>query len=621
MAVLFFGGFFDHEKDKIIFSKGHAAPLLYSLYHAAGMITSEELLTLRKFGSRLEGHPTPKFPFVEVATGSLGQGLSMGVGMAMGSRQNVFVLFGDSEMAEGQIWEALEIAAYYKLNNLIGILDVNRLGQRGETMLGWDLETYQKRISSFGWNTIVIDDGHDLEKIYNSFQSVIPASTAKRGERNSQSNNSPTMIIAKTVKGKGISFLENQEGWHGKTLTKEELDRALKEIGDVNHNVATGGEKLRDPDSAQISGYAKRVEHWWEKVFRQNLSQQKLEIPRYARNDKMSAREAYGDALVELGKINPNIVVLDAETSNSTFADKFNNAYPERFFEMFIAEQNMISTAVGLSKQGFIPFVSSFSAFLTRTFDQIRMAQYSNANIKIVGSHCGVSIGPDGPSQMGLEDIAMMRSILNSTVFYPSDAVSTLKLTEIMANTDGIFYLRTTREKTPVLYSETDEFKIGGSKILRQSEKDTAVIFSAGITIHEALKTYEELKKQNVFVSVVDLYCVKPLDIETVTKFALKTKRVVVVEDHYPAGGLGEAVLSTLNQQASKPAFAEATAGKPVNSLRPSKPPESRGEVGLTRNPLTITHLCVRKIPCSGTSKELLKYEEINSQAIIRSIL
>ncbi|MBI3366624.1 transketolase, partial [Candidatus Roizmanbacteria bacterium] len=440
LGTLFFGGFLhydlDHPKnllnDKVIFSKGHASPLLYSLYHVAGTILYEELMSLRKFDSVLEGHPSPRFKYIDVATGSLGQGLSIGVGMAMGiklkkiaSKPKVWVLLGDSEMAEGQIWEAMEIASYYKLNNLIGILDVNRLGQRGETMLGWDLDTYEKRAQSFGWKTIIVDDGHDLEKVDSAFKTATELSLLP--------NNKPVMIIAKTMKGKGVSLLENKDGWHGKSVPKEMLENALKELGNVNLNVRG---KISLPETQRLniksSSYAKASED------KQNYDP-KIEAEKitYKFGDMVATREAYGEALVSLGQIHEDLIVLDGEVSNSTYAEKYKKVFPDRFFEMFIAEQNMISTALGLSKMGYAVYSSTFAAFLTRTYDQLRIAQYSKPNIKLCGSHAGVSIGEDGPSQMALEDLAMVRGLLESIVLYPSDGVSSQKLTELMFDYNG----------------------------------------------------------------------------------------------------------------------------------------------------------------------------------------
>ncbi len=595
MTTLFFGGYYHYNlknpqnlaNDRFVLSKGHASPLLYSLYHVAGAITYEELMTLRQFGSRLEGHPTPRFPYVDVATGSLGQGLSMGLGMALGMRlknqqSNVFVLMGDSEMAEGQVWEAMEIASYYKLNNLVGIVDVNRLGQRGETMLGWDIDTYVKRIEAFGWITVTIGDGNNLDQVLEAYKNI------------DMVRDKPLVFIAKTVKGKGVSLFANQNGWHGKVLNKEQLKQALDELGEINLNVrgkiakpspidsvanvvaAIGGSRERVPDGAHV------------RLNRTSTGGNETTDRIYRRQDMISTREAYGDALISLGDLDKRIVVLDAEVSNSTYSDKFKDQFPDRFFEMFIAEQNMVSTALGVSKTGYIPFISTFSAFFTRTFDQIRMSQYSNANLKIVGSHCGVSIGEDGPSQMGLEDIALMRSILSSIVLYPSDATSCFNLTQIMAQTQGICYLRTTRGKMPIIYEDNEKFEIGGSKVLKQSDNDVAVVFAAGITLHEALKAYETLKKDGVEIAVVDLYSIKPIDNKTIIDLAKKAKNVLVVEDHYPSGGLGEAVLTSI----------------------------SNFQFLISH----FIHLCVKKIPQSGKPEELLRFEEIDSLAIVKKV-
>lgn len=575
MTTLFFGGFLNYDlknplyifNDRVIFSKGHAAPLLYALYHAAGVITFDELLKLRTFDSNLEGHPSPRFSYIDVATGSLGQGLSVGLGMALGmrlkakERPNVFVLLGDSEMAEGQIWEALEIASYYKLNNLVGILDVNRLGQRGKTMLEWDLGTYEKRIASFGWNTVVVDDGHDIEKISKAYEKVLhPDDMDSR----------PKMIIAKTIKGKGVSFLEDKEGLHGKAVPKDTLDEALKELGNVDLNIrgeiskpviGDGDSSQRTPDGMETSD---RIYHV---------------------GDLVATREAYGDALVELGKLNPDLVVFDGEVSNSTYAEKFKKVFPERFFEMYIAEQNMISVALGLSKLGFKVYSSSFAAFLTRAFDQLRMAQYSHPDIKICGSHAGVSIGEDGPSQMALEDLSMVRGLLESVVLYPSDGVSAKKLTKLMIEHKGISYLRTTRQKTPVIYNEGEEFVIGGAKVLKQTENDKAVVIAAGITLHEGLKAYQRLQQEGINITLVDLYSIKPLDEKTLLQLAKKTKNFIIAEDHYPYGGIGEAVKSVLANE-----------------------------------DIIIYHLAVKKIPRSGKPEELLHYEEIDAEAIIKAV-
>lgn len=579
MTTLMFGDFFkfnlqDKENlfnDRLIFSKGHASPLFYSLWAMAKGIEADELQTYRQFGSRLEGHPTLRFPFTEVATGSLGQGLSVGLGMALASRKfdktnaRVFVLLGDSEMAEGQNWEAMEVASYYKLNNLVAILDVNRLGQRGETMLGYDLTTYQKRAESFGWNAVIVD-GHNLDEISQAYQ-------------NSENSDKPTMIIAKTLKGKGISFLENENGWHGKTLNQEELEKAVLELGEVDFDVRCEVELLENVKEQVIKPVpAEGVENF--KILKQN------EISNYKIGDLVATREAYGTGLVKLMAEDEKVIVLDAETSNSTRAEEVKKYFPERFLEMFIAEQNMASVASGLARRGYKPFVSSFSAFLTRLHDQVRMANLSQQNLVVVGSHCGVSIGEDGGSQMGLEDLAMFRSLLNSTVLYPSDAVATEKLVKLASENAGITYIRTTRGKTPVLYSSDEEFKIGGCKILKQSEKDVVAIVSAGITLIEALKAYEILQKKGTSAKIVDLYSIKPLDEKTLAQVAKEVKFIVVVEDHYLEGGISEAVRSVLGTEAGK-----------------------------------VISLSVKK-PCqTGKPEELLSYEEIDCEAIVKRVL
>ncbi|TSC95552.1 MAG: transketolase, partial [Parcubacteria group bacterium Athens1014_26] len=487
---------------------------------------------------------------------------------------NVFVLLGDSEMAEGQIWEAIQIASYYKLNNLIAIVDINRLGQSTQTMLGWDLKTYAKRIESFGWNVIVINDGHDLKQVFQAF-SQIKSDGIRRSQIKSDyirlnpiQSDKPIMILARTIKGKGVSFLENKMDWHGKPVPKEMLESALKELGDVEHEVR--GKIERSNNKLQITN-------------NKSITNNKFLISNYKLGDLIATRLAYGDALLALGDTNEKIVALDADMSNSTYSEKFAKKFPKRYFEMFIAEQNMMTTALGISKLGFIPFVSTFAAFLTRGFDQLRMAQYSAPNLKIVGSHCGVSIGPDGPSQMGLEDISMFRSILNSIIFYPADAASTFKLTQIMADTDGLFYLRTNRKETLVIYDDKEKFKIGGSKIhkivgRRRVSRPVALIIAAGVTLHEALKAQKELVKFGIETVVLDCYSVKPIDQLTIKQLTNNIHNTIVVEDHYPAGGIGEAV-----------------GGK-------------------------FTHLCVRRLPRSGTPEELLRFEEIDAEAIVKAV-
>ncbi len=565
MSVLFFDSFFKadlrHPKnfnnDRIIFSKGHAAPLLYALYAAAGVIPERELLTLRKFGSRLEGHPIPSsFPYAEAATGSLGQGLSVGLGMALAARQDklpyrTFVLLGDSELAEGQIWEAAQLASHYNLSNLIAIADINRLGQRGPTMLGWNEQVYAKRFAAFGWRTFIVD-GHDLSAI------------AKIYKRALTSSNTPTIILAKTIKGKGVSFLENKNGWHGKALSKVQLAQALDEL----RNTKSIRGIVAKPTSPRVK----------------KLITKPAQPIHYLRGALVAPREAYGNALARIALAHPEMVVLDAETSNSTMAEIFSKAQPKRYYEMFIAEQNMVSAALGMARRGKIPFASTFAAFMTRAHDQIRMAALSDAHLVLCGSHAGVSIGQDGASQMGVEDIAMFRSTFNTTVLYPSDAVSTEKLVEQATRAKGIVYIRTTREKLPVHYKNTETFPIGGSKTLAESRKDRATIIAAGITVHEAARAYNELLKRKIHVRVIDLYSVKPIDRETILRAARQTKRLIVVEDHVAEGGIADAVREVVGNRA------------------------------------TVTSLAVCFIPHSGKPEQLLAYEKIDADAIVRAV-
>ena len=568
MATLFFGGFFHAHlenpahpaNDRLIFSKGHASPLFYSLYAAAHQLSEKDLLTLRKFDSPLEGHPTMRFPFTEAATGSLGQGLAIGFGMALNAKYldkmsyRTFVLLGDSEMAEGSVWETIQLASYYRLNNLIGIIDMNGLGQRGPTMYGHNAKSFAKKLEAFGWNAIEVD-GHDVKEVAKAYHKAL------------FEDKRPTMIVAKTIKGKGVKFLENKEGWHGKALSKEECEKAIAQLGEVTHGAR--GVVFKPPTERPevfAGNYVKSREH-------------------YEVGELFSTREAYGHALVNVFKEHRNIVALDAEVSNSTFAAIFKENYPDRFFEMFIAEQNMAGAAIGLSRRGKIPFVSSFGAFLTRAADQIRMSQYSNTNIKFVGSHVGVSIGEDGSSQMGLEDIAMFRSQPSSVVLYPADALSCGKLVSEAARHVGNVYLRTTREKTPVIYRPSENFPIGGSKTLRKSDDDNVTVVAAGITLYEALKAHEILLADGIRVRVIDLYSIQPLDSAALHKAAEETKIIVTVEDHYEAGGIGEAVTAAVSDTDA-----------------------------------TVHRLAVRKTPRSGKINELLAYEEIDAEAIVKKV-
>ncbi|RJX35564.1 MAG: transketolase [Desulfurivibrio sp.] len=562
MVGLLFGGTFrfdadhpDHlNNDRLLFSKGHASPLFYALWAAAAKVSQEELQTYRRFGSALEGHPTAAFRYAEAATGSLGQGLSIGVGLALNSRLDkltyrTYVLLGDSEMAEGSVWEAMEIAAHYRLDNLVAVLDVNRLGQRGETMYGHNLDAYRRRAEAFDWHTLLID-GHNLEEILNAYRQA------------DQYVDRPVMIIARTIKGKGVSFIEDQNGWHGKTLNKEELALGLAELGEVDEGVRGFIPLPHDlqPDRRVTAEAAPPV---------------------YAAGELVSTREAYGRALNRLFPAFPEMISLDGEVSNSTMAQYFKEIHAERFFEMYIAEQNMAGAALGFAGRGKIPFVSTFAAFMSRAYDQIRMSQYSDANIKFVGSHAGVSIGMDGPSQMGLEDIAFFRTIINGVVLYPCDAVSTEKLVAEAASHRGIVYLRTTRMDTPVLYEPKEEFPLGGSKVLRASEADLAVLVAAGITVHEALAACEALQQEGIAVGVIDLYCIKPLDDKTLRQAAAASGLLITVEDHVPEGGLGEAVRSALWDDGAR-----------------------------------VASLAVRRKPKSGKPRELLDFEEISAKVI-----
>ena len=539
--------------DRIVFSKGHASPLVYGLFRAAGVLSEEEFGTYRQMGSRLQGHPTPVLPWVDVATGSLGQGLPIGVGLALAGKRldrlpfRTWVFCGDSEMAEGSMWEAIEHAAFYELDNLTAILDVNRLGQRGETMHGWDLASYSERLRAFGWHAIEID-GHDVEQIHAAY-----------GEAESTSGR-PTAIVARTVKGKGYSKIEDQGGWHGKAVAAE----AVEEMGGVRSIVVS----VPKPDHG--------APHTFEAPGGDE--------PRWEVGDKVATRRAYGDALAAVGAGDPRVVALDGEVSNSTYAEIFANAHPERFFEMYIAEQQMVGAAVGMQVLGWKPFASTFAAFMSRAYDFVRMAAISQANLKLCGSHAGVSIGEDGPSQMALEDIASLRAITSSTVLYPCDGNQTAALVRAMADLDGISFLRTTRADTPVIYGPDEEFPVGGAKVVRSSEDDDVALVGAGITLHGALEAAEMLAAEGVSARVIDLYSVKPIDEATLREAADVTGgRLVVAEDHRPEGGLGEAVLSVFADSDEKP---------------------------------RVAHLAVRDLPASGKPAELLAAAGIDAESI-----
>ena len=509
----------DPRNDHLILSKGHASPLYYSFLKAAGAITDEELLTFRKLGSRFEGHPTPVLPWVDVATGSLGQGLPIGVGVALAGKRldhlpyRVWVLCGDSEMAEGSIWEAFEHAAYNGLDNLTAIIDVNRLGQTRQTMHGWDLDSYAERARAFGWHAIEID-GHDVEEIDGALAEA------------SHMEGRPTVIVARTKKGKGASEVEDLEGKHGKPLSDPE--KAIEELGGVRSLQVEAAKPEGDGSSRRIDpGHAVR----W---------------PSWGADDRVATRRAYGEALAALGAERGDVVALDGEVSNSTFSELFAKAHPERYFEMFIAEQQMVAAAVGLQVRGYRPFASTFAAFFTRAYDFVRMAAISRARICLAGSHAGVAIGEDGPSQMALEDLAMFRAVHSSVVLYPSDPNQAATLVRLMADHPGIAYMRTSRGATPTIYAPDDRFEIGGSSVLRSSDDDRVTLIGAGVTLHEALRAADELSARGVAARVIDLYSVKPVDEETVRQAAADTGAIVTVEDHWPEGGLGDAVLAAL---------------------------------------------------------------------------
>ena len=549
----------DPANDHLIFSKGHASPLLYAMFKAAGVISDDELLTgYRRFGSRLEGHPTPVLPWVDVATGSLGQGLPDGVGVALAGRYldelpyRVWVLCGDSEMAEGSMWEAFDKAAYYRLGNLTAIVDVNRLGQRGPTELGWDLDAYARRIEGFGCRAIPLD-GHDLGEIDTALASVGGADR-------------PTVIVARTRKGRGVSEVEDREGWHGRPLPPAMAERAIVELGGERHLIVHGprpeGGTPRTWPSSGVS------------------------LPRYELGAKVATRKAFGDALAAVGA-RGDVVALDGEVSNSTYTEDFAKAHPERYFEIFIAEQQLVAAAVGMSVRGYVPFAATFAAFFTRAYDFIRMAAISAANIRLCGSHAGVEIGADGPSQMALEDLAMMRAVHGSTVLYPSDATSTAQLVQEMADRGGVVYLRTTRGAYPVLYGPDETFPAGGAKVVRSSPDDQVTLAGAGVTLHNCLATADQLGRGGIHARVLDLYSIKPIDTETLLEAAAATGgRLVVAEDHYPAGGIGGAVLEAFND-----------AGHPVQ----------------------ITHLAVRGLPGSGTPAELMDAAGISAGHIVQA--
>ena len=550
------------HNDRFVLSKGHAAPILWAALAEAGAFPVDRLLTLRRIDSDLEGHPTPRSPFVDVSTGSLGQGLSNAVGMALASKvdaidNRVYALLGDGETAEGAVWEAAALAAHYRLGHLVAIVDVNRLGQSEPTMYQHNLEVYRRRFEAFGWQAEVVD-GHDIPQVLAALRRAV------------EDPGTPSAILAKTVKGKGVSFMEDADGWHGKPVTdRTQLEHALSELGPdkplpeplvLAKPNATGGET-----AGSVAGVAP---------------------PNYNLGDAIATREAYGVGLAKLGRADRRVVALDGDCKNSTFAQTFLKEHPDRFFECFIAEQNMVGAAAGLASLGKIPFASSFACFLTRAYDFIRMASISQVGVKLCGSHAGVSIGEDGPSQMALEDLAMMRAVAGSTVLYPSDGVSAERLVALAAETPGIVYIRTSRPKTPVIYSNDETFDVGGCKVLRSGMEDQATVVGAGVTLHEALKAYDLLMEQGIAVRVIDLYSVKPVDRNTLVKAAKETGRVITVEDHYAEGGLGEAVHSAL--------------------------------VGI---PCEFQRLAVDGLPRSGKSDELLDHFGISARRIAEAVV
>jgi transketolase len=567
--------------DRVIFSKGHATPLYYALYAAAGVLSEKDLAGYRTFGSSLEGHPTGRFPYTEAATGSLGQGLSIGVGEALALRlqegtrvPRVFVLAGDGELAEGSVWEAIAAASYMKVRNLVLLADINRLGQSAPTMYQHDIAAYQKRFEAFGWRVISIRDGNNLKQVDVAYGKAFAAP-------------GPVVVLAKTKKGHGVSFIEDAPGWHGKPLSSDDLVKALREIGPVDKKIVG---KTRKPLAVTVKHVV-------------DLS--RVPAPTYDPAKPMATRKAFGNALARLGGYIKHMVVLDGDVKNSTYTEFFGQKYPERFFESYIAEQNMIGMATGFAVRGFYPVASSFACFLTRAADQLRMAAFSGVTMLVNGSHAGVSIGADGPSQMGLEDIAQFRTIHGSTVLYPSDAISSERLVEEALKQKGITYIRTTRSATPILYGVKEKFPVGGSKTheaRRDMKHETrenknlslvachlspvVTVVAAGITLLEALKAQKSLAEKKIYIRVIDCYSVKPIDTETLVKAARETRAIIVVEDHYPEGGLGEAVTSAL-------------ADKPT---------------------VPVISLAVTKTPRSGKPAELLAYEEIDANAIIKTV-
>jgi len=551
------------DNDRFVLSKGHAAPVLYAAWAEAGIISRDQLLTLRLLSSDLEGHPTPRLPWVDVATGSLGQGICAAIGTALNAKRiassyRTYVLLGDGESAEGSVWEAADAAGFFGLDSLCAIIDVNALGQSQPTQWQHDMEGIAARWRAFKWNTLVID-GHDLQAILHAL------ATAR------ETRDRPTMILARTLKGKGVSLFEGKPGWHGKALKKgSELDGALAEL-----------QAQLVPEDEPLPPIAKPATQ-----SRAAVADAPASRPPFKLGEEVATREAFGDALARLGAADSRIVALDADVKNSTFTEKFQKQFPDRFYEVFIAEQVMVGAAMGLAARGAIPFPATFGAFFSRAADFIRMAAISQLNLKMVGSHVGVSIGEDGPSQMALEDLAMMRAEPNMTVLYPCDAVSTERLVREAAYRKGPVYLRTSRPKAAVLYGPDETFPIGGSKVLRSSPDDIATVIAAGVTVHEALEAHEQLQREGVRIRVIDLYSVQPVDGDTLRRCAGETGgRLITVEDHYEAGGIGDAV-----------AMAVASGG------------------------FTVQRLAVREIPRSGRPEELVDRYGISARHIVDAV-
>lgn len=579
VAALFFyemnynpSDFDNPDNDRFILSKGHASPILYAAWQQAGVLTDEDLLGYRQIDSVLEGHPTLRFSHAQAATGSLGIGLSIGAGIALNAKMDkrdyrTYVLMGDSETTEGSVWEAAQISAHYKLDNLTAIIDVNRLGQSTETIIGHDTKKYAEIFESFGWKAFIVD-GHNIQQLMKAFDDARAV------------KNQPSVIIAKTLKGHGIDFVENKNGFHGKAIKKEELKKALQQL------------EKNFPDAAHYkskSQWKPKIPAPIKKTYSCKANNIQVLEPQYKKNELIATRKAYGQAIAALGDVCDTVVALDAEVKNSTFADIFEKQHPKRFVQCFIAEQNMVGMGVGFDRLGKIPFISTFAAFMTRAHDQIRMAAIGSASLRLSGSHAGVSIGQDGPSQMALEDLSMMRGLPNSIVLYPSDAVSAYKLVEQMGRYDkGISYIRTTRAATPVLYENDEPFVIGGCKVLKESKQDKVCIVGAGITLHEALKAYEQLvlRDKPIHVAIIDLYSIKPLDIHTLEKIGSKScNKILTVEDHYIQGGIGEVVANAL-----------------------------------CNTDIIVESLAVTELPRSGKPEELMAWAKIDASAIMQKV-